>query len=913
MKNRLFALLLLYAALTSLLPPAPVLAQEIDPRLRAQNLLAQLSPEERVGQLFIVTFQGNNTDAKSDIYELIVNHHVGGVVLSAVNENFQDGENAALAAYSLNAALQQIKWDAAIAPAESAKPHTYIPLLLGVSQEGGGFPNDQILSGLTPLPDQMALGATWNASLAEQTGEVMGRELSALGFNLYLGLSLDVLANPNPALSADLGTRAFGGDPYWVSKMGSAYLRGLHNGSNQRLAVIAKHFPGRGEADRPPEEEISTVRRSLDELKQIDLAPFFAVTNALDASSQTDGLLVSHIRYQGLQGNIRATTRPISFDAQALNLILSLPELSAWHQNGGLMMSDNLGTAAVHRFYDPTNTSFSARLVARDAFLAGNDLLFAGNLSASETESASEALVRVLDYFTQKYNEDPAFAQRVDESALRVLTLKTRLYSAFNIQQVLPSQPKNLGSDSKVVFSTARQAASLISPSQADLQSILPEPPGSADYLVFFTDSRPVQQCSTCAVENLLPVDIFQKAVLTLYGPNAGALVLNSHLSSFTFDDLALFLNGQSPGPDLQNALSRASWVILSTLNLGEDQPQTQTLRQFLNQQQSLLLNKRVLLFSFSAPYYLDATDIANLTAYYGLFSDAPPFIDLAARLLFQEVSPAGSSPISVPGTGYDLTNVLSPSPSQVIPLALDLPQATLLPSDKALEPTPAPVYRVGDNLNLRTGIIYDHNNHPVPDGTVVQFILSQAESELTQILEATTLDGVARGSFRLNEAGTLSIRAISEPAALSAVIQLKVDNEGSTILIVTPTHPSLTQPAPTSVFTPQPSPQPKPLAKDDGYPSFLGWFTLQILLLGIALLGAWLATQFFGSRWGLRFGLILAFSGLAAYAYLTLELPGATAWVQNAGLAAFLQSILLAQGLGALLAWQWQKYTQGE
>ncbi len=98
------------------------------------------------------------------------------------------------------------------------------------------------------------------------------------------------------------------------------------------LLVIAKHFPGSGSADRSNEQEVATVRKSLDQLKQIELAPFFAVTGERDPAARswaiTDGLLVSHIRYQGFQGNIRATTRPVSFDAQALSSILSLPQFA---------------------------------------------------------------------------------------------------------------------------------------------------------------------------------------------------------------------------------------------------------------------------------------------------------------------------------------------------------------------------------------------------------------------------------------------------------------------------------------------------------------------------------------------------------------------------------------------------------
>jgi beta-N-acetylhexosaminidase len=57
--------------------------------------------------------------------------------------------------------------------------------------------------------------------------------------------------------------------------MGKAYISGLHTGSKSRMVVIAKHFPGRGSSDRSPEEEVATVRKSLEQLKQIELPPFF--------------------------------------------------------------------------------------------------------------------------------------------------------------------------------------------------------------------------------------------------------------------------------------------------------------------------------------------------------------------------------------------------------------------------------------------------------------------------------------------------------------------------------------------------------------------------------------------------------------------------------------------------------------
>ena len=47
----------------------------------------------------------------------------------------------------------------------------------------------------------------------------------------------------------------------------------------------------------------------------------------------------------------------------------------------------------------------------------------------------------------------------------------------------------------------------------------------------------------------------------------------------------------------------------------------------------------------------------------------------------------------------------------------------------------------------IRTGIIYDHNRNPVPDGTVVRFNFSyQKDINSTQQIETITTDGIAKG-----------------------------------------------------------------------------------------------------------------------------------------------------------------------
>jgi len=105
-----------------------------------------------------------------------------------------------------------------------------------------------------------------------------------------------------------------------------------------------------------------------------------------------DGLMVSAIRFQGLQGNIRATTMPVNFDQNALEQLLSPEPLANWRENGGLVISDSLGSPAVQLFFSSGEQEFDPLTVARTAFLAGNDMLYLDNFNGRKQIQSSEPL-----------------------------------------------------------------------------------------------------------------------------------------------------------------------------------------------------------------------------------------------------------------------------------------------------------------------------------------------------------------------------------------------------------------------------------------------------------------------------------------------------------------------------------------
>ena len=943
MARRFLSTVLLLAVMLSVSPRASVRAsaafQDDLAAARARQILGQMTSEERVGQLFLVAFTGPIADENSQIYNLIVQHHVGGVVLSRENDNFVAAPDTVSSAYQLVAQLQKDEWQASQStptvtdtgtptplPVPTSVPANYIPLFVGISQEGDGYPNDQILSGLTPLPDLMAIGATWDPTLAEQVGSIAGRELSSIGFNLFIGPSLDVLESPESMLGNGLDAGIFGGDPYWVGVMGSAYITGLHAGSNGRMVVIADHFPGRGSADRPAGQEAATVRKSLEQLKQIELAPFFAVTgNARTPQSIADGLLVSHIRYQGLQGNIRSTTRPVSFDPQALSQILSLPAFSTWREAGGLMVSDDLGSQTVRNFYDPGGQFFSAQLVARDAFLAGNDLLYMGNIVSSEVPDNYTTVVQTMDFITQKYQGDSAFAKRVDDAVVRILTAKYRLYGTFSPGLVVPRESGltllNQPESQTVTSDVARQSATLVNPdTPLDLETILPSPPSVSDHIVFLTDTRPGRQCSTCTEEPMLAKDALQNVILRLYGFQSGGQVMGGRLVSHSLDSVAGILNGGTGNQDLENSLNQANWVVINMLDAEPEQPQTTLLRRFLSERQDLLRDKHVIVFSFNAPYFLDATDISKITAYYCLYSKSAPFVEVAARLLFRELSPAGTLPVSVAGIGYDLLSATAPDPNQIISLSLNLPSAPTPTGTQASEvtptglqtpePTPTPNLRVGDTISVQTGVILDHNGHPVPDGTEVQFTIAVPGSGgVVQQIDAATIQGIAGAPFNIDRPGLLEIRATSNPAVTSVVLQLNVSNEGFSVTVIAPTEIGEPTATPTVVATPGTDESPP---QEKGYPDFGSWFVMVLILGGFGYLAYWLGDRFATTTWGVRWAICVILGGSLAYTYLALRLPGATTYLQSTGWLGIIGVVLLGVVVGSGSAYVWFYLARG-
>ena len=221
--------------------------------------------EDRIGQLVMVNFVGDDVSPESDIAGLIRDYNVGSVLVTASNGNIVNRGDTPGQLAALTNGLQERAFEAT-ARSDDAREY-FVPLLIATDNEGDLFPFTNVTQNYTAIPNNMTIGATWKKEYAQKTGEIVGRELSAAGINMLLGPVVDVLETPRAGGRGDIGVRSFGGNPAWVGMLGRAYVRGVHRGSGGRMIAVAKHFPGHGGSDRSTDSEVPTVIKSLPQLR----------------------------------------------------------------------------------------------------------------------------------------------------------------------------------------------------------------------------------------------------------------------------------------------------------------------------------------------------------------------------------------------------------------------------------------------------------------------------------------------------------------------------------------------------------------------------------------------------------------------------------------------------------------------
>ena len=244
------------------------------------------------------------------------------------------------------------------------------PLLVATDQEGG------------QAQDLRARALTW------------GQELADVGVTMNLAPVADLVDIPDPSANAPIGAweREYGNDPATVLDHATAFAQGMEEAG---VIAVYKHFPGLGRVgantDTASDVTDGTTAPSGD-------AAVSVFADAIGGGARV--VMVSSAVYPLIDDSSPAVFSP------AVVTDMLRGELGFT----GVVITDDVSAAAQVQEWDPGQRAVRAVRAGCDIVLASGD------------PSTAIDMVRAL---VDQARDDPAFADRIDQSAARVLNLKT--------------------------------------------------------------------------------------------------------------------------------------------------------------------------------------------------------------------------------------------------------------------------------------------------------------------------------------------------------------------------------------------------------------------------------------------------------------------------------------------------------
>jgi beta-N-acetylhexosaminidase len=295
------------------------------------ELLAGMTPEEKVGQLFFVRVP------EDDAAEDIKTYHLGGYLLFGRDTKDKTADDL----------IQTICTYQSAADAD-----TGIPLLIGVDEEGGSVVR---VSSNPHLRSEKYHSPRWlyaQGGMEAVLSEVKQRDtlLKALGFNVNLAPVCDISSDPADFMyDRSIGLSAEDTASYAAQTAAQMATDGMGS--------VLKHFPGYGD-NADTHTGIAVDDRPYEDFVQSDFLPFSAgVDGGNQENGQSAAVLVSHNIVTCMDAELPASLSP--------NVHKLLREQLNFD---GVVMTDDLAMDAVKAYAEDGN-------VAAMAINAGNDLV----------------------------------------------------------------------------------------------------------------------------------------------------------------------------------------------------------------------------------------------------------------------------------------------------------------------------------------------------------------------------------------------------------------------------------------------------------------------------------------------------------------------------------------------------------
>ena len=296
--------------------------EEVDPvEQKAEEILAGMSLEEKVGQLFIARCP--ETEAASRVTQ----YHLGGYILFARDFTGKTKEEVTASIQSYQNAAE-------------------IPLLIGVDEEGGTVNRVSKNANLrqTPFASPQELYAQGGWDLIRSDTQEKCQLLQSLGINLNFAPVCDVSQDSQDFIYA----RSFGQDAEQTADYVRTVVQVM---SQEHMGSVLKHFPGYGN-NSDTHTGIAYDERPYETFVNSDFLPFQAGIHA-----GADMVLVAHNVVSCMDEQV-----PASISLPVHNILRN--ELGF----DGVIITDDLVMEGVRQF------AGDAEIAVR-AVQAGNDML----------------------------------------------------------------------------------------------------------------------------------------------------------------------------------------------------------------------------------------------------------------------------------------------------------------------------------------------------------------------------------------------------------------------------------------------------------------------------------------------------------------------------------------------------------
>lgn len=327
--------------------------------------LSSMTLEEKVGQMFIVGFQG--TTLSPELKTFFFAYQPGGVIL--FSRNIQTQNQLA----TLNKNLQ-----------ETATVSARIPFTIAIDEEGGN---------VVRIPWKHETTPQYGIKTPEEAFAVAkkrGHELAALGINVNFAPVVEPIQKDTSFIARQNRAYKWETDDKHLALI-AATLDGYISAG---IAAIPKHFPGGlGETTTDPHQEIPRLDKEKNKLT--NEVKFYATIG-----KQSGALMVTHLSYPKISDELT------SLSGEFIDRILR-----SEGRFDGMMVTDDLAMGALK--------NYSIKEMVQKGVAAGVDIFLISRPLNKQKEAIEE--------MTRLVKSGEVSEERLNRSVERILNFKTRL------------------------------------------------------------------------------------------------------------------------------------------------------------------------------------------------------------------------------------------------------------------------------------------------------------------------------------------------------------------------------------------------------------------------------------------------------------------------------------------------------